>query len=458
MTPIDGLTVLTAAEMRAAEQASGVDEATLMDRAGAAIGEAVRRMGGGQEVLVLCGPGNNGGDGYVAASALKRAGIQVRVAALSEPRTDVAQRARAGWDGAIEPFAEARAAPVLLDALFGTGLSRGLDEGVVTTLHGLSADAALAIAVDLPSGVATDNGALLSAHPGVSLTLALGAPKPAHLLLPAAPLCGTVRVLDIGIAAGSQASVLPGPLLRTPPIDAHKFSRGMVAVIAGRMPGASALAATAAARVAGYVLLIGSATDRLPHAIVRRRWAEDALSDPRVGAVVIGPGLGRDDEGQAKLEAALASDHALVVDGDALRLLDPARLRSRAAPAILTPHEGEFAHLFPDAQGSKIDRARAAAEGSGATVVLKGPDTVIAAPTGEVRLAARHVPWLATAGSGDVLAGLTGALLAGPDTTALAAASSAVWLHTEAARIAGPALIADDLTLALPAAIAQAGA
>ena len=458
MIPIDGLTVLTAAEMRAAEQASGVDDATLMDRAGAAIAEAVRRIGGGQEVLILCGPGNNGGDGYVAASALKRAGIQVRVAALSEPRTDVARRARAGWDGPIESLAEARAAPMLLDALFGTGLSRGLDEAVVATLHALSAKAALLIAVDLPSGVATDNGALLSAYPGAALTLALGAPKPAHLLLPAAPVCGTVRVLDIGVAARSQASVLPVPSLRTPAIDAHKFSRGMVAVIAGRMPGASALAATAAARVAGYVLLIGGATDRLPHAIVRRRWAEDALSDPRIGAVVIGPGLGRDEEARAKLDAVLASDHALVIDGDALRLLDPARLRSRAAPAILTPHEGEFAHLFPDLQGSKIDRARAAAEGSGATVVLKGPDTVVAAPTGEVRLAARRVPWLATAGSGDVLAGLTGALLAGPDMTALAAGSSAVWLHTEAARVAGRALIADDLTLALPAAIAQAGA
>jgi hydroxyethylthiazole kinase-like uncharacterized protein yjeF len=444
--------------MRTAEQASGVDEAALMDRAGAAIAEVVRRIGGGQEVLVLCGPGNNGGDGYVAASALRQAGIPVRVAALSDPRTDLARRARAGWAGPVEPIAEASAAPVLLDALFGTGLSRGLDEPVVESLHALSIRAVLTIAVDLPSGVATDSGALLSAYPGAALTLALGAPKPAHLLLPAAPLCGTVRVLDIGIAARSQASVLPVASLRSPAVDAHKFSRGMVAVVAGRMPGASALAASAAARVAGYVLLIGSATDRLPHAIVRRRWAEDGLFDPRIGAVVIGPGLGPDEEARAKLNAALASDHALVIDGDALRLLDPARLRSRASPAILTPHEGEFAHLFPDVKGSKIDRARTAAGESGATVVLKGPDTIIAAPTGEVRLAARHVPWLATAGSGDVLAGLTGALLAGPDTTALAAASSAVWLHTEAARIAGPALTADDLTLALPAAIAQAGA
>lgn len=452
MIGIEGTSILTAAAMRAAEGAGGESAETLMARAGAAIAVAVDRLAAHHEVLVACGPGNNGGDGYVAATRLAALGRKVRVAASGEPRTAAATAARAGWSGAVEPLATTPPAPVLVDALFGTGLSRPLAEDQAAALLRLSHRADLVIAVDLPSGLATDDGAVLS-EMRADVTLALGAAKPSHLLLPAAAHCGEVRLLDIGVAATSDDAVLPRAALSAPATDANKYSRGMLAIVAGRMPGAAVLAAEAAARLAGYVLLLGSATDRLPHAVVRRRWSAEALADPRVGAVVIGPGLGRDEDARAKLDAALATDRPLVIDGDALHLLDPARLRTRAVATVLTPHGGEFAALFGDGGGSRIERARAAAGGCGATVVMKGADTVIAHPDGRTRTAMRHVPWLATAGTGDVLAGMTGAPLAS-GRAPFDAASDAVWLHTEAARRAGPALVADDLPHHLAGAIA----
>jgi hydroxyethylthiazole kinase-like uncharacterized protein yjeF len=455
MIPLAGQPIVTADAMRAAEAASGAATAALMQRAGAELARAIARLAGTNEVLVLCGPGNNGGDGYVAATRLAADGHKVRVAANAPPVGAVAQAARAGWAGAVEPIDTAGAAPVVVDALFGTGLSRPLADGQVGALRRLLGAAHLRIAVDLPSGVATDDGAMLSAHPGVDVTLALGATKPAHMLYPAAALCGAVRVLDIGVAVAGDVMVSPRPALGAPAADAHKYTRGMVAIVAGAMPGAAALAAMAASHVAGYVLLLGSATDRLPHAIVRRRWAAGALDDQRIGAVVIGPGLGRREEASARLTAALASERPLVIDGDALHLLDVARPAERPTATILTPHEGEFAAAFGAGEGSKIDRARAAARRSGAIVVVKGADTVIAAPDGRVRVAEAAPSWLATAGSGDVLAGIVGALLA-TGHEAFDAASHGVWLHAEAARIAGTAFVADGLAAALPRAIAAA--
>lgn len=457
MIPIEGKPVVTAAQMRAAEEravAAGDSVGAMMTRAGEAVALAVRRLAGTHEVLVLCGSGNNGGDGYVAAARLAEAGNKVRVAAAGEPRSEAAQAARRGWTGPVEALAEARPAPVLVDALLGTGMTRPLEAGMLTSLQQLSAGAALVIAVDLPSGVPSDDGGIASEIPGAHVTLALGALKPAHLLHPAAARCGAVRLLDIGVPVESDTVVLARQGTRLPGPADHKFSRGMIAVVAGRMPGASSLAATAAARIAGYTLLLGSATDRLPHAVVRRGWSDQALADERIGAVVVGPGLGRDDRARERLEAALASRHPLVIDGDALHLLDPARLRARAAPMILTPHAGEFAALFGNGDGSKIDRARAAAADCGATIVFKGADTVIAHSDGQVRVSAASVPWLATAGTGDVLAGVIGALLA-QEGDALHAASEGVWVHGEAARLAGPAFIADDLAAALPRALVQ---
>ncbi|GAA4214272.1 bifunctional ADP-dependent NAD(P)H-hydrate dehydratase/NAD(P)H-hydrate epimerase [Sphingomonas endophytica] len=455
MIPIAGTPVLTAAEMRAAEDAAiaaGTSVDTLMQRAGAGVADAVRRLAGVNDVLILCGPGNNGGDGYVAAARLHAAGRSVRVAASGEPRTPAAIAARALWTGAVEPLATAAPAPVLVDALFGTGLSRALDAETGAALGRLARQANLTIAVDVPSGVATDDGTVFGEVPAFHVTLALGAAKPAHLLQPAAARCGTVRVIPIGIPTDSATQILARPDLTAPPVDAHKFTRGMVAVVRGRMAGAAQLAASAAMHAgAGYVTLLGATIPSAPHALVRRRLDAEALADPRIGALLIGPGLGRDDDACASLEQALATDHPLVVDGDALHLVTPERLCDRHAPLILTPHAGEFAALFGAPAGSKLAAARDAAVRAQATIVFKGPDTVIAAPDGHAIIAGEANSWLSTAGSGDVLAGAIAALLAG-GRRALDAAAAGVWLHGEAARRLGPAFIADDLAVALAGA------
>ncbi|KQN02577.1 carbohydrate kinase [Sphingomonas sp. Leaf230] len=493
MIGIEGQPVLTAAEMRAAEDAviaTGVSVEMLMERAGTAIAGAVRRLAGANEVLILCGPGNNGGDGYVAARVLAEMGIAVRVAALSEPKTDAAKSARAGWLGPVETLAAAKPAPILVDALFGTGLTRPLDasttptlnrspadagaqskplgtplklswapasageRSVVECLHSLANAAQLSIAIDLPSGLATDSGRALSTPPVFDLTLALGAIKPAHLLQPAARYCGQIHLLDIGVPTVSQAEVLKTPSLPTPGPDSHKYTRGMVAIIAGTMSGASDLAALAAMRAgAGYVTLLGD-SEGPPHALVRMPFSDYALANERIGALVIGPGLGRDDAAKARLEAALTSGHPLIIDGDALRLLDPDRIKALDVPVILTPHSGEFDVLFGKSNADKITRAREAATRANAIVVFKGADTVIAAPDGRVRIAPGASDWLSTAGTGDVLAGAIGAMLAAR-LDPLDAACAGVWLHGDAARRLGAAFIADDLAEALRSARAS---
>jgi len=488
MIGIEGQPILTAAEMRAAEDAviaAGVPVETLMERAGTAIAEVVRRLAGTNEVVILCGPGNNGGDGYVAARVLAEMGVAVTVAALSEPKTDAAKSARAGWLGPVETLAEAKPAPILVDALFGTGLTRPLataphsscspadagaqldpkgspsglswtpasagERSVVECLHALANAAQLSIAVDLPSGLATDSGEALSTPPVFDLTLALGAVKPAHLLQPAARYCGQIRLLDIGVATASQAEVLITPILPTPGPDSHKYTRGMIAIIAGTMSGASDLAALAAMRAgAGYVTLLGDSQGP-PHALVRSPFSDHALANDRIGALVIGPGLGRDDTAKARLEAALTSGHPLIIDGDALRLLDPNRIKAFTVPVILTPHAGEFDALFGKSDTDKITRARDAATRANAIVVFKGADTVIAAPDGRVRIAQGSSDWLSTAGTGDVLAGAIGAMLAAR-LDPIDAACAGVWLHGDAARRLGAAFIADDLAEALRSA------
>lgn len=446
--------VVTASEMRAAEEAvfaSGTPVGVVMDRAGAAVAEAAWRYGAGHSILVLCGPGNNGGDGYVAARLLRERGASVRVAALREPRAPAAVAARQSWSGEIEPLDTARPAPVVIDALFGTGLARPLEPETRTHLDRLSASARFVLAVDLPSGVGTDDGADLGAI-GASMTLALGALKPAHLLQPAAALCGAVRIADIGVPVVSGLTVVDRPKLSAPDAQSHKYRRGYAVVAGGAMGGAAMLAARAAMRLAGYVAITGAR--RLgPDALVHRRW-NDVASDRRVGALLIGPGLGRDDTARAALAAALETSHALVLDADALMLATPADVKARARATILTPHEGEFAAMFPGLSGSKLVRARAAAEQSGAVILLKGADTVIAAPDGRAKLLPPLPGWLASAGTGDVLAGLAVAALAGSG-DAFDAATTAAWLHGEAARLAGPALIADDLPAFVAGAIAR---
>jgi hydroxyethylthiazole kinase-like uncharacterized protein yjeF len=449
--------ILTAAEMRAAEEkamADGVSVHTLMERAGAAIAEAVWRIAGGSEILILCGPGNNGGDGYVAARLLKERGAQVRVVASAPAKAEAAARAAGLWDGPVEPLAEARKAAVVVDALFGTGLTRPLEPATAETLARLCKAAHRRIAVDLPSGVATDDGTMLGEVPRFDLTIALGALKPSHLLLPASEYCGQVAVADIGLGKiHAPLHRITRPRLTAPGHDANKYSRGKLVVLAGEMPGASLLAALAGQRSgAGYVELLGAEGDAPPHALVRRAWSAKAIADDRIAAIVAGPGLGRGAVGRNRLDDALAAAKPLLLDADALSLIGKAR-HQRLRGHVITPHWGEFVRMFGDSGKDRLTQARAAAAKSGGIVLLKGADSIVAHPDGRAAVAGLAPSWLASAGTGDVLAGIIGGLLAN-GLEPFEAAQAGIWLHAEAARLAGPMLIADDLVTRLPIAIA----
>lgn len=461
MISSEGLPIVTAAAMRAAEEAvfaSGVPQAELMERAGAAVARAAARFAMGRPVLVLAGPGNNGGDAMVAARLLDESGHDVMVAALGEPKEGAAAAMRAKWTGRVVGLADAPARPIVVDGLFGTGLTRPLTPEIVDQLQRLVSAAHFTLAIDLPSGMDTDFGRDLGAA-GATVTLSLGALKPTHLLGNGLDRCGHVLLDDIGIPVATTWRTVAVPRLSTPGAHSQKYTRGLVAVLQGRMPGAARLASNAALHGgAGYVVRVGDDDGHGPNAIVHRPIAEfdTLLNDERTGAVVVGPGLGRDEGMGACLDAAIASARPLVLDGDALSLIgrDVGRLRGRAAPTCLTPHSGEFDSMFGEGQGSKIDRTLAAAAETGAVIVHKGADTVIATPQGDVRVHAGGSPWLSTAGTGDILAGLLGARLAG-GVTPLAAAETAVWLHGRAAQLAGPAFAADDLIPCLPRAIAE---
>ena len=453
--------VLTADEMRAAEAAAiaaGTPSSVLMERAGTAVVDAIWRFAGPLPALVLCGPGNNGGDGYVIARRLAERGSRVRVAAAGEPASAEAQAARAAWDGSVESLAGAAPAPLVVDALFGTGLARPLDEALSRRLCELAGNARVRVAVDLPSAVSTDDGAILSLVPDFDLTIAFAALKPSHLLQPAARHMGRIVVADIGVAAESRLAQLGRPRLAAPGPDDHKYSRGYVAMLEGKMSGATALAAEAALRSgAGYVRVIGRQS--LPgaaHAIVRGGSFAD-LEDPRLNATLAGPGLGVGDAEAGYLHYLFAREIPAVLDADALTLIADTGLEwLHHAPLvpILTPHAGEFARLFPDLTGSKVERARSASAKARAVIVYKGADTVIAAPDGRAAIAPPAPAWLATAGTGDVLSGAVTAMRArGLD--AFEAACAGVWLHGRAAELAGAGLIADDLLGRLPAALAE---
>ena len=453
--------IVTAGEMRAAEDAviaAGTSAETLMERAGRAAAEAIWRYAEPLPTLVLCGPGNNGGDGYVIAQALQERGVDVRVAAFGEPQSEAARWARSQWAGRIEALGSVTGAPILIDALFGTGLKRPLDEAASAALMRVSEAAAVKVAIDLPSGVATDDGSILSPVPDYDLTVTFGALKPSHLLQPAARHMGRLVVADIGVPIETRLHEVRRPILSAPGPDDHKYSRGYVAVLAGQMPGAAALTASAAIRSgAGYVRLIGEALlGSVPRAVVQGRGDIETLpEDSRMGALVVGPGLGRGAAAEALLEKALSSGLPLVLDADALVLRSDKfdSLVGNAHVPILTPHAGEFTRLFGTLPGNKLEQARTAAERSGAVIVFKGADTVIASPDGRAAIAPPAPPWLATAGTGDVLAGIIGAMRA-RGMEAFEAACAGVWLHGRAAERAGPALIADDLLNHLPALVA----
>ncbi len=426
--------ILTAAAMRAADQAAidgGTPVKQLIERAGAALAEAVRRFTAPRDTLILCGPGNNGADGHAAARHLAAAGFAVRVATL-------------------DTIADAAPAEILIDCLFGTGLKRGLVPAVAKRLCELASAASVTVACDLPSGVSSDDGALLSDVPWADLTLTFGALKPAHRMMPALLHMGRVVVADIGLDVASDWFEIAAPTLPSLDPAGHKYSRGLVHCLAGQMPGAIALAARAsAASGAGYVRVSTSrAIDGLPSAIVQTDTAQ--INDPRVGAILVGPGLG--DIPQV-LTLALTAPRPVVIDADAIGLVgDPERLIGH--DAILTPHDGEFVKLFGQLGGSKAERALAAAQRSQCVIVYKGPDTLIAAPDGRLGFAPPAPAWLASAGTGDVLAGMIAAFRA-RGMSSFDAACAAVWLHGRAAGLAGPAMIADDLVAAIPRAIAD---
>ena len=457
-----GRPILTVATMRSAEEAAiaaGSSVEQLMERAGAALGEATYRFAGPLRGLLLVGPGNNGGDGYVAARHLAERGVQVRVAAVSEARSEAAKWARSQWRGTVEQLsAGTDPEPLVIDALFGTGLKRGLEDAAAQQLFRLCEAATVKISCDLPSGVETDTGSELSAVPSFDLTVTFGALKPAHRLMPAMHKCGRVVLADIGIQASTKWREIGRPEL--PPLDlnANKYSRGLVSIVSGQMPGAAALASAAAAvGGAGTVRLYA---DRIlanvPAAVVQgRKWTGD---EQKARALLVGPGLGREDGAPELLREALGAGPPVVIDADALRLVTPEQVAAVKSPPgqrpILTPHHGEFEHLFGKLEGSKIEQTLEAARRTDAIVVYKGADTVVASPDGEVAVAPPAPSYLASAGSGDVLAGLIAAILARTGNS-FEAACAGVWLHGRAAEIAGPQMIADDLARAIPLAIAD---
>ncbi len=438
--------ILTTAEMRDAEAAAvsaGASWRDLMERAGGAVAALAARIGAGRPITVLAGPGNNGGDGYVAAQRLRDAGAQVRLVALEPPRTELARAVAADFGGDVEG-ADAAPAPhaLIVDALFGTGF-RGDSPAAYTDLLRLFGEAGWRmLAVDVPSGVDAETGR--GGGVTADVTLALGALKPAHLLQPSASRCGSVVAGDIGVTAQSRTTVAQSFAASEPSPESHKYSRGLVVVVAGDMPGAAELAARAAMRGgAGYVRLMGSRLPPVaPFALVRSARIDAAsLADPRIGAVVVGCGLGQSDSARERLELALASPAPVVADADAIALMGHRLHRA----AIITPHAGEFARAFPDLGSTdKLTAAREAAARSRTVVVYKGADTVIAAPDGRAAIAPPAPGWLASAGTGDVLAGLCGAALAS-GLAPFEAAQAAVMRHAELARRAGTHLVADDL-------------
>ncbi|MEW6123468.1 MAG: NAD(P)H-hydrate dehydratase [Pseudomonadota bacterium] len=467
--------------------AAGTPGIVLMERAGTAVADSVARWPYPTRIGILCGPGNNGGDGFVAARILAQRGFKVRLALLGEVaalRGDAATAA-ARWRGAVERAQDMDfgALDLLVDALFGAGLARDLDGDARALVERMAASGLPIVAVDLPSGLDGRTGRVRGAAAPAVETVTFFRRKPGHLLLPGRTLCGRVRVADIGIPDTVLDAIAPkaavndpaawGAAFPVPAAQGHKYRRGHAVVVSGGAwtAGAARLAARGALRAgAGLVTVACPEAARSVHAasysalMARPMEApsdlEHLLADPRFTAVVLGPGLGVGTHTRDFLSAVAGAGRAVVADADALTAYAGApdalaETLGRADAAVVTPHDGEFARLFEGEAAimdapSKLERTRAAARRLGAVVVLKGADTVVAAPDGRATIAENAPPYLATAGAGDVLAGIICGLLA-QGMPAFEAASAAVWVHGEAAREAGPGLVADDLPEALRA-------
>jgi len=456
----------------------GVGYDAMMLAAGRAVAESVQRHWTKRPVLVLCGPGNNGGDGFIAAEALRLAGWPVRVAALpSGSSSDAASVARASWRGETVAFAPGSLEGIglVVDALFGTGIARPLEGDAALMVESMNTQVVPVLAVDLPSGVETDTGVVFEPAVAAEVTVTFFRKKPAHLLLPASLRCGLVEIADIGLVddvldeinplTAENTAPLWSSVLPEPRAGGHKFDRGHALLYGGSMTGAGRLAARSAQRMgAGLVTLVASEAAypvyaaALESAIVKAEqkdlWREE-LQDTRPNALLIGPGLGLDPANKPRVLAALATGKACVLDADGLSLFADAPELLFAAlheKCVLTPHEGEFARLFGDiaaAGEDKLTRARKAALKTGSVVLLKGSDTVIAESSGACVVNRNAPPWLATAGAGDVLAGMILGLLA-QGVGGFQAACAAVALHGAIANRFGIGLIAEDLVDGIP--------
>ncbi len=483
-----GLELLTTEEMARADRlavAAGVESLALMENAGRAVAaEAGQMLGRGARVSVICGPGNNGGDGFVAARHLQESGFDVAVALLG-PRDalkgDAAAVARR-WTGRVDPleFASWEGVQLIIDALFGAGLARPLDGTAATTVEAINQSGAPVLAIDVPSGLDGSTGETAGPVVHATRTVTFFRRKPGHLLMPGRILCGDVRVADIGIPAKVLDEINPltwandaplwQPFFPHPSPLGHKYDRGHALVVSGPMEhtGAARMAARGALRIGAGLVTVASPLDALyvnaAHLtaimLLPFEGAEglsQILADTRKNAVLLGPALGVGEDTCALVEAALASGAATVLDADALTsFAEDASALARAIielpdrPVVMTPHEGEFHRLFPDlSEGSKLARAREAAAHMGAVVVLKGPDTVVASPDGRAAINEDAPAWLATAGAGDVLGGFVVGLLA-QGMPAFEAACAAVWLHGATAASIGQGLIAEDLPERLP--------
>jgi hydroxyethylthiazole kinase-like uncharacterized protein yjeF len=480
--------VLTVSEMMRADEAAiaaGTSGFRLMQRAGEAVARVAAELAPTGPILVVAGRGNNGGDGFIAARALATAGRDVSVILLCDPQTlkGDAALAAAEWKGAVLPCSpDAIGRPsLIIDALFGAGLDREVKGDPHAVIEAMNANGAPILSVDLPSGVHGDSGDILGVAANATRTVTFFRRKPAHLLLPGRVHCGQVDVADIGISDNVLNDIRPQTFedipdlwadsFPVPQIDGHKYARGNALVVSGDLAstGAARLAARAALRAGAGLVTLVSPVDALAInaaalTAVMVRVADsvqqftELLSDKRLNSIVIGPGAGVTERTRSFVRAALNEGRGLVLDADALTSFadDPsalfAAIKNQSGPqVILTPHDGEFRRLFGelDAGRSKLERARAAAQTSGAIIVLKGADTVVASPDGRASIAANAPPWLATAGSGDVLAGMIGGMLA-QHVPAFEAACIGVWMHGEAGHAFGPGLIAEDLPEVLP--------
>ena len=433
----------------------------LMERASAAAARAIRHFCPRRHALVLCGPGNNGGDGYGVALALRAAGVAVRVAADGPPPGEPAATMAARWDGPVEPLADAAPAPLIIDALYGTGLARPLGDAVQAAIDRLSGAGATVVAIDIASGIDALTGAALGRPLAAGLTVTFGAMKRGHVLGAGRQLSGRIVVADIGVDVSGAVRLVGKPIARALPADTHKFRRGSVLVVAGDVArgGAARLTALAALRAgAGLVTMIGDG-DAPVDAIMRRGDIEGValLADPRTSAIAIGPGLTDSQRSRDWLVRVLGGTVPVVVDAGALALGiglpgRAALFAAATAPLVLTPHEGEFTRLFGPIGADRIAAVQAAAGRANAVVLLKGAETIIAAPNGRVAINVHASAWLATAGSGDVLTGIIAALL-GSGMTPFEAAQAAAWLHGDAGVRGGAGLIADDIVALLPAVL-----